>query len=40
MARTQNPNVEILEIAAQALGAVCEDLVFLGGCAAVAAPVA
>ena len=33
MARAQNPNVEILEIAAQALGAVCEDLVFLGGCA-------
>ncbi|MEO1245306.1 MAG: hypothetical protein AAFX56_06420 [Pseudomonadota bacterium] len=33
MARAQSPNIEILEIAAQALGAVCEDLVFLGGCA-------
>lgn len=33
MARTQNPNVEIIEIAAQALGALCDELVFLGGCA-------
>lgn len=33
MARAQNPNIEILEIAAQALGQICEDLVFLGGCA-------
>lgn len=33
MARAQNPNIEILEIAAQALGPICEDLVFLGGCA-------
>jgi len=33
MARAQNPNIEILEIAAQALGPVCDDLVFLGGCA-------
>ena len=33
MARSQNPNIEILEIAVQALGPVCEDLVFLGGCA-------
>jgi hypothetical protein len=33
MARAQNPNIEILEIAVQALGSVCEDLVFLGGCA-------
>lgn len=33
MARTQNPNLEILEIAAQALGPLCDELVFLGGCA-------
>jgi len=33
MARTQNPNIELLEVAAQALGPICEDLVFLGGCA-------
>lgn len=33
MARAKNPNIEILEIAVQALGPVCEDLVFLGGCA-------
>lgn len=33
MARTQNPNVEIIEIAAQALGSLCDELVFLGGCA-------
>jgi hypothetical protein len=33
MARSQNPNIEILEIAVRALGPVCEDLVFLGGCA-------
>jgi hypothetical protein len=28
----QNPNLEIIEIAAQALGSLCDDLVFLGGC--------
>lgn len=33
MARSQNPNIEILEIAVRALGPVCDDLVFLGGCA-------
>ncbi len=33
MARTQNPNLEIIEIAAQALGSLCYELVFLGGCA-------
>ncbi|MEM8682523.1 MAG: hypothetical protein AAGF72_03775 [Pseudomonadota bacterium] len=33
MARTQNPNLEIIEIAAQALGPMCDELVFLGGCA-------
>lgn len=33
MTRAQNPNIEILEVAAQALGPICEDLVFLGGCA-------
>ena len=33
MARTQNPNLEIIEIAAQALGPLCDELVFLGGCA-------
>jgi len=34
MTRAQNPNIEILEVAAQALGPICEELVFLGGCAA------
>ena len=33
MARTQNPNIEILELAAVALGPICDELVFLGGCA-------
>ena len=33
MVRTQNPNLEIIEIAAQALGPLCDELVFLGGCA-------
>ena len=33
MARTQNPNLRIIEIAAQALGSLCDELVFLGGCA-------
>ncbi len=33
MARTQNPNLGIIEIAAQALGPLCDELVFLGGCA-------
>lgn len=33
MARTQNPNLEIIEIAAQALGSLRDELVFLGGCA-------
>ncbi|MDX1508212.1 MAG: hypothetical protein R3358_08020 [Woeseiaceae bacterium] len=33
MARTQNPNLEIIEIAAHALGPLCDELVFLGGCA-------
>ena len=30
MARAQNPNIEILEIAVRALGPVCDDLVFFG----------
>lgn len=33
MARAQNPNIEILELAAVALGPICDELVFLGGCA-------
>lgn len=33
MARTQNPNLEIIEIAAQAIGSLRDELVFLGGCA-------
>ena len=33
MASTQNPNLEIIKIAAQALGPLCDELVFLGGCA-------
>lgn len=33
MARTQNPNLEIIEIAVQALGSLSDELVFLGGCA-------
>lgn len=32
MARTQNPNLEILETCAHALGPLCDELVFLGGC--------
>lgn len=30
---TENPNLEILELVAQALGPVCQDVVFVGGCA-------
>lgn len=33
MADAQNPNLEILELAAVALGPICDELVFLGGCA-------
>ena len=33
MAEQQHPNLEILEICAHALGPLCEELVFLGGCA-------
>jgi hypothetical protein len=29
-----NPNLAILELVAQALGPVCEEVVFVGGCAA------
>ena len=32
MAKAQNPNLEILEICAHALGPLCDELVFLGGC--------
>ena len=32
-ARTDNPNLAILEIAAQALGDLTDSLVFVGGCA-------
>lgn len=30
---TENPNLAILELVAQALGPVCKDIVFVGGCA-------
>lgn len=30
---TENPNLAILELVAQALGPVCQDIVFVGGCA-------
>lgn len=33
MASAQNPNLDILETSAQALGPLCDELVFLGGCA-------
>ena len=33
MTRALNPNLEVLEMAAQALGPLCDELVFLGGCA-------
>lgn len=33
MARTHNPNLAIIETAARALGPLCDELVFLGGCA-------
>lgn len=33
MHRAANPNIEILEIAAARLGALTEEMVFLGGCA-------
>ena len=33
MARSLNPNLEILELAVDALGSIAERLVFLGGCA-------
>ncbi|HED18007.1 MAG TPA: hypothetical protein ENI74_00690 [Gammaproteobacteria bacterium] len=33
MHRRQNPNIEILEIAVDALGPLAHDMVFLGGCA-------
>jgi hypothetical protein len=33
MARRQNPNLKIIEIAARAPGPLCDELVFLGGCA-------
>ncbi len=33
MAKAQGPNLEILEICAHALGPLCDELVFLGGCA-------
>jgi len=33
MARLQSPNLEIIEIAVHALGPLCDELVFLGGCA-------
>lgn len=32
MGRPENPNLEILEIAADALGGLSDELVFLGGC--------
>lgn len=33
MARIQNPNIEILEMAVARLGALADEMVFLGGCA-------
>ena len=33
MANTQNPNLEILELAIHKLGELADDLVFVGGCA-------
>ena len=33
MANTQNPNLEILELAIHRLGELADDLVFVGGCA-------
>lgn len=30
----QNPNVQLVEVVAQALGELCDELVFVGGCAA------
>ena len=33
MAAFNNPNLAILELVAQALGPVCDDVIFVGGCA-------
>ena len=33
MARTQNPNLDILILAVDQLGTLTEEMVFLGGCA-------
>jgi len=33
MHRERNPNIEILEIAVDALGPLAHEMVFLGGCA-------
>jgi len=33
VSRLDNPNLAMVEIAAQALGDLCESLVFVGGCA-------
>ena len=33
MARTQNPNLDILTLAVDQLGTLTDDMVFLGGCA-------
>lgn len=33
MARIQNPNIEILEMAVAHLGSLADEMVFLGGCA-------
>jgi predicted nucleotidyltransferase len=33
MAKMQNPNIEILELAVARLGALADEMVFLGGCA-------
>jgi hypothetical protein len=33
MAKAHNPNLAIIETAARALGPLCGELVFLGGCA-------
>lgn len=33
MARKQNPNLEVLVLAVERLGALADEMVFLGGCA-------
>ena len=30
----RDPNIQLLEVVAQALGELCDELLFVGGCAA------